>query len=44
LVVPASAHGNVIRVLAPLVISDSLLDRGLDILEASVIEATKGSS
>jgi 4-aminobutyrate aminotransferase/(S)-3-amino-2-methylpropionate transaminase len=36
LVIPAGVHGNVIRVLSPLVITDEQLARGLDILEESV--------
>jgi 4-aminobutyrate aminotransferase/(S)-3-amino-2-methylpropionate transaminase len=31
-------HGNVIRVLMPLVIEDDLLKRGLDIMEAGLAE------
>lgn len=30
------AHGNVLRVMVPLTISDALLDEGLDIIEASL--------
>lgn len=41
LVLPASAYGNVIRILSPLVIDDAELNRGLDILEASVLDAEK---
>lgn len=37
LVIPAGLDGNIIRVLAPLVISDDELRRGLDILEQSVL-------
>lgn len=43
LVLPASAHGNVIRVLSPLVIEDTELDRGLDILEQALLEAARGA-
>lgn len=43
LVLPASAYGNVIRVLSPLVIDDAELDRGLDILERAVLEAARGA-
>ncbi len=39
-VIPAGVDGNVIRILAPLVISESDLDRGLDILEASITTHT----
>lgn len=38
LVIPAGVHGNVIRVLSPLVITDEELARGLDILEQSILE------
>ena len=34
-------YGNVIRILAPLVISDAELDRGLEILEESLLEASR---
>lgn len=40
LVIPAGTHGNVIRVLSPLVISDEQLDRGLGILEQAVLSHT----
>lgn len=36
LIIPAGVHGNVIRVLSPIVISDAELIRGLDIIEESV--------
>lgn len=36
LIIPAGVHGNVIRVLAPIVIADDVLRRGLDIFEAAV--------
>jgi 4-aminobutyrate aminotransferase len=35
-------HGNVIRILVPLVIADDDLDRGLEILEASLVHAAAG--
>lgn len=37
LVIPAAAHGNVIRILCPLVITDDQLQRGLDILERQIV-------
>ncbi|MBO6575064.1 MAG: aspartate aminotransferase family protein [Rhodothermales bacterium] len=37
IVLPSGAHGNVIRILVPLVISDAELDQGLAILEESVL-------
>ncbi len=37
LVLPAGPHGNIIRVLAPLVISDEDLDRGLTAIEEAVL-------
>jgi 4-aminobutyrate aminotransferase len=36
-------HGNVVRILVPLVASDEELDRGLDILEESLVDARGGS-
>ena len=36
LIIPAGVHGNVIRVLSPIVISDDELRRGLDIFENAV--------
>ena len=36
-------YGNVIRVLAPLVITDAQLERGLDILEAGLTEISNGA-
>jgi 4-aminobutyrate aminotransferase / (S)-3-amino-2-methylpropionate transaminase / 5-aminovalerate transaminase len=35
-------YGNVIRILVPLVISDDELDRGLEILEESLVDAAAG--
>lgn len=43
LVLPAGPHGNVVRVLSPLVISDEDLDRGLDVI-CSAIEAVAESA
>jgi 4-aminobutyrate aminotransferase/(S)-3-amino-2-methylpropionate transaminase len=34
--------GNVVRILVPLVASDEELDRGLDILEESLVDACSG--
>jgi 4-aminobutyrate aminotransferase/(S)-3-amino-2-methylpropionate transaminase len=39
LIIPAGPHGNVLRVRAPLVITDEQLARGLAIVEAEVLEA-----
>ena len=39
LALPASAHGNVIRTLSPLTISDADLDRALDAIDRSVLSA-----
>ena len=36
-------HGNVVRILVPLVASDEELDRGLDILEESLVDARGGA-
>jgi 4-aminobutyrate aminotransferase/(S)-3-amino-2-methylpropionate transaminase len=38
LIIGAGIYGNVIRFLAPLVISDEQLDRGLDIIEDEVVK------
>jgi 4-aminobutyrate aminotransferase-like enzyme len=35
-------YGNVVRILVPLVIEDDDLDRGLEILEASLVHAARG--
>jgi 4-aminobutyrate aminotransferase-like enzyme len=35
-------HGNVVRILVPLVIADEELDRGLEILEESLVSAATG--
>jgi 4-aminobutyrate aminotransferase/(S)-3-amino-2-methylpropionate transaminase len=40
LLISAGSYSNIIRVLAPLVISDAELERGLDILEEEVLRAT----
>ncbi|MFT5336880.1 MAG: 4-aminobutyrate aminotransferase/(S)-3-amino-2-methylpropionate transaminase [Luteibaculaceae bacterium] len=37
----AGTHKNVIRILAPLVISDELLNKGLDIIESEIKKSTK---
>lgn len=37
LVISAGSHGNVIRVLSPLVITDAQLARGLDVLEEEIL-------
>jgi 4-aminobutyrate aminotransferase/(S)-3-amino-2-methylpropionate transaminase len=37
LAISAGTHGNVIRILSPLVITDAELDRGLDIMEEAVL-------
>jgi 4-aminobutyrate aminotransferase/(S)-3-amino-2-methylpropionate transaminase len=39
LVLRAGLHDSVIRILAPLVIDDATLDRGLDILEQAIAHA-----
>lgn len=41
LVLPASSRGNVLRILAPLVIEDDQLERGLDVIERAVLEASR---
>jgi 4-aminobutyrate aminotransferase/(S)-3-amino-2-methylpropionate transaminase len=42
LVLPAGTHGNIIRVLSPLVIEDVQLDRALDVIERSVMLVAEG--
>ncbi len=44
LMLPSGAHGNTIRTLSPLVISDADLDRALDVIDECVIEAAKGAA
>jgi 4-aminobutyrate aminotransferase/(S)-3-amino-2-methylpropionate transaminase len=41
LVLPSGPHGNVIRVLSPLVISDEDLERGLDAIEEAVLAVSE---
>ncbi len=41
LVLPAGAHGNIIRILSPLVIQDGQLDRGLQVIEESILSVAK---
>jgi 4-aminobutyrate aminotransferase/(S)-3-amino-2-methylpropionate transaminase len=41
LVLRAGLHNNVIRILAPLVIPDDLLDQALDVLEECVLEVAQ---
>ncbi len=43
LVITAGTYGNVIRILAPLAISDAELERGLSILEDEVLAQTRAS-
>jgi len=40
IVIPAGVESNVIRVLAPLIISDETLDRGLTILDDAIVHHT----
>ena len=44
LLISAGSYSNIIRVLAPLVITDGELERGLDILEDEVLRVTGASS
>jgi 4-aminobutyrate aminotransferase/(S)-3-amino-2-methylpropionate transaminase len=39
IVLTCGLHGNVVRLLPPLVVSDAELDRGLDILEEALLAA-----
>ena len=41
IVIPAGIDGNVVRVLAPIVISDEMLDKGLAILESAITTHTQ---
>jgi 4-aminobutyrate aminotransferase-like enzyme len=41
LVLPAGAHGNIIRTLSPLVIEDAALMRALDVIDESVLTAAR---
>jgi len=43
IVLSAGTHKNVIRILCPLVITDEVLQKGLDILESEIIKAIKES-
>ena len=38
MILSCGVYGNVIRLLAPLTISDALLEEGLDLLEAALME------
>jgi 4-aminobutyrate aminotransferase/(S)-3-amino-2-methylpropionate transaminase len=42
LIISAGAHGNIIRTLPPLVITDAQLTQALDILERSILEVAFG--
>lgn len=44
LIIPAGVHGNVIRVLSPLVISDDELGRGLDMLENAIMSSVPNTA
>ncbi|HUG05824.1 MAG TPA: aspartate aminotransferase family protein [Candidatus Limnocylindria bacterium] len=44
LAISAGTHGNVIRVLSPLVIADAELDRGLDILSEEILRVFADAS
>ncbi|HEY3247606.1 MAG TPA: 4-aminobutyrate--2-oxoglutarate transaminase [bacterium] len=44
LLLKAGVYNNVIRILAPLVIPDSQLDQGLDVVEESVMDVTRETS
>lgn len=41
LVLPASSRGNVLRFLAPLVVSEKDLDHGLDVIEEAVLNVSR---
>ena len=42
-IISAGTYKNMIRILSPLVISDELLNKGLDILENQLVEKTKST-
>jgi 4-aminobutyrate aminotransferase/(S)-3-amino-2-methylpropionate transaminase len=42
LLLTAGTFGNVIRILVPLTVEDAVVDEGLDVLEAVLLEATGG--
>jgi 4-aminobutyrate aminotransferase/(S)-3-amino-2-methylpropionate transaminase len=44
LVITAGTYGNVIRILAPLVITDAELERGLGTLEEEVLARTDAAT
>lgn len=44
LLLPAGAHGNVIRTLSPLVIAEADLDRALEVIEESVLAAARAGA
>lgn len=44
LVLPASSYGNVLRVLSPLVIEDDELERGLQVMESAILQASSEGS
>ena len=41
IVLPASAHGNVLRILSPLVIRDQDLNKGLEVMERAILAASR---
>ena len=41
IIINAGVNGNVVRILSPLVISEELLSRGLDIIEEGMVELFK---
>jgi 4-aminobutyrate aminotransferase/(S)-3-amino-2-methylpropionate transaminase len=43
IIISAGTHGNIIRVLSPLVITDEQLHRGLDILEGEIHKVSQSS-
>lgn len=43
LLLSCGLHGNVLRIMVPLTVSDSVLEEGIEILERSIREAAQGS-
>jgi 4-aminobutyrate aminotransferase/(S)-3-amino-2-methylpropionate transaminase len=43
LVLTAGPYSNVIRILSPLTIDDLTLRRGLDVIEAAILESVEGA-
>ena len=42
LLLTAGTFGNVVRILVPLTVEDAVVDEGMDVLEAALLDATAG--